>query len=81
MTLRVLLFGPVRAQVGVEDCRISCANRISTDDLWVQLIVLFPALAPLRSTVRLARNGEFLCGDEPLRAGDEIALIPPVSGG
>jgi molybdopterin converting factor subunit 1 len=80
-TLRVLFFGPVRERLGIGECQVPCTNEISTDDLWVQLIERFPTLAPLRPTVRLARNGEFLREDEVVRSGDEIALIPPVSGG
>ncbi|MDP6666495.1 MAG: molybdenum cofactor biosynthesis protein MoaE, partial [Dehalococcoidia bacterium] len=33
------------------------------------------------ATVMLALNGEYTRGDQPVAAGDEIALIPPVSGG
>ena len=33
------------------------------------------------STTRLAVNDEFASGDQPLRPGDKIALLPPFSGG
>jgi molybdopterin converting factor small subunit len=33
------------------------------------------------STTRLAVNEEFASGDQPLRPGDKIALLPPFSGG
>jgi len=49
--------------------------------LWPLLAEHYPALAPLRPTIRLARSGEFLRDDETIHPGDEIALIPPVSGG
>ena len=80
-TLRVLFFGPVRAQLGTSAVDLPCARPLSPDDLWTLLLASFPELKPLRSAIRLARNGEFLAPDAPLQAGDEIALIPPVSGG
>ena len=45
--------------------------------------IAHPALQPLLTStaVRGARNGAFVSDDEPLAEGDELALIPPVSGG
>ncbi len=80
-TLRVLAFGPVRSRIGTDRLEIACVDPISPHDLWVQILERHPELEPLRSTVRLAREGEFLAADAILRPGEEIALIPPVSGG
>jgi MoaE-MoaD fusion protein len=38
-------------------------------------------LGPGRASVRFARNGTYVATDERLAAGDEVAVIPPVSGG
>jgi molybdopterin converting factor subunit 1 len=78
--MKVLFFGPVRAQLGVDQFDVA-AEKMSCDELWVHLLGQFPALKPLRPTIRLARNGEFLSPGARLQPGDEIALIPPVSGG
>ncbi len=51
------------------------------ETLWVDLLTRFPELEPLRPTIRIARNGEYVREGELFRHGDEIALIPPVSGG
>ena len=40
-----------------------------------------PGLAALQSTVLYAVNREYVTAEHPLRPGDELALIPPVSGG
>ena len=40
-----------------------------------------PAFAELLPTCRIWRNGEPTSGDEPVAATDEIAVLPPVSGG
>jgi molybdopterin synthase catalytic subunit len=44
-------------------------------------VARFPVLAPGRSAVRFARNGAYADPEEPLADGDELAIIPPVSGG
>ena len=41
----------------------------------------FPRLAPGRAAVRFARNGAYTDADTVLADGDEVAMIPPVSGG
>jgi molybdopterin converting factor small subunit len=78
--MKVLFFGPVRTQLGVDHFDIA-AGKMSRDELWANLVGQFPALKPLRPAIRLARNGEFLPPGARLEPGDEIALIPPVSGG
>jgi molybdopterin synthase catalytic subunit len=50
-------------------------------DAWVALVERFPVLAPGRSSVRFARNGEYADPADRLAEGDELACIPPVSGG
>lgn len=56
----------------------------STDDLLDQLRRRGPdweeALRPGR-VFKLALNQQLLHGVEPLKAGDEIAILPPVTGG
>jgi molybdopterin converting factor subunit 1 len=80
-TVRILFFGPTRAQAGIDRGELECTKEISTATLWSLLLEKHPALVSLRPTIRLARNGEFLREEETVRPGDEIALIPPVSGG
>jgi molybdopterin converting factor small subunit len=80
-TLRVLAFGPVRSRIGTDRVEIACVDPISPDELWAEILARHPELEPMKISVRLARGGEFLPADAPLCPGDEIALIPPVSGG
>jgi molybdopterin converting factor small subunit len=79
--LRVLFFGPVRTQLGVEDFSLACPEEMSVEELWSKLSERFIALKTMRPTIRLARGGEFLEPSARIHPGDEIALIPPVSGG
>lgn len=50
-------------------------------DAWDAMVARHPGLAPHRAFVRAARNGSYADWDEPLADGDEVALLPPVSGG
>jgi molybdopterin converting factor small subunit len=45
------------------------------------LLKQFPALAAHRASVRLARNWEYAAPDVRFANTDEVALLPPVSGG
>jgi sulfur-carrier protein len=46
-----------------------------------RLIELQPSLAPWRSLTQFGRNLEQVAGDTALEDGDEVVMIPPVSGG
>ncbi len=50
-------------------------------EAWEDLVARFPGLAPHRPFVRPARNGASVGWEMPLVDGDEIAFLPPVSGG
>jgi molybdopterin converting factor small subunit len=47
----------------------------------VALVKALPGLSSLQKSVRLARGETYLQQGEPLQPDDEIAVIPPVSGG
>ena len=53
----------------------------TVDDAWESLTERFPGLAPHRPFTQAARNGSAVGWDEPLADGDEVAFLPPVSGG
>jgi molybdopterin synthase catalytic subunit len=53
----------------------------TVDDAWTAAVEVVPALAPGRSSLRFAVNGDYADPDRPLADGDEVACIPPVSGG
>ncbi|HEX4141265.1 MAG TPA: MoaD/ThiS family protein [Candidatus Methylacidiphilales bacterium] len=77
--LRVLILGPLREQLGCASATIAFPEDGTQASFWKVLGDKFPAALPKH--LRLARENEFLDTDAPLRPGDELALIPPVSGG
>jgi molybdopterin converting factor subunit 1 len=79
--MRVLYFAHSRRITGLSHEDIPASTPLSTSDFWDQLIQRHPDLAALRPFSRLARDHDFLAPDALLSPTDEIALIPPVSGG
>ena len=57
------------------------AGAMDTDDLWRQLIAAHPGLERFRRSVRLAKSSDYAGPDARFTDADEVALIPPVSGG
>jgi molybdopterin converting factor subunit 1 len=79
--MTVLYFAQARRLAGIASEPLSLPSPVTTDALWSAILARHPALAPLRSVTRFARNGEFAAADALFSPGDEVALIPPVSGG
>ncbi len=80
MTVRVLFFGPVREITGVAEERVSCAAGETAASVFDRYAARFPKLSSMRDSIVLARNRE-LSSRAVLEDGDEVAFLPPVSGG
>jgi molybdopterin converting factor small subunit len=81
MIVRVLAFARVRELLGTDELPLELAGDARVSDVWAVLAHGCPALGELTGTTRIARNGRVVSGDEPVAAGDELALLPPVGGG
>jgi len=79
--LRILFFSTSRVLTGKAETSISCTGPLDESGLWKILLATHPQLAGIREQIRLARNGEFSKIGERFEPGDEVAVIPPVSGG
>lgn len=79
--MRLLFFAQLKDATGHSELEWPHASSMSAEALWERLIREFPALAMHRASVRLARNGEYAGPATVFEPGDEVALIPPVSGG
>ena len=79
--VRVLFFSAARTLAGVAQTSIPCGEPLDENGLWDKLLQAYPGLAQIRSQSRLALNGEFPQHGDPMGPGDEVAVIPPVSGG
>lgn len=79
--MTVLYFAHARRATGISDEKIPLSASITTTEFWGLIVQRHPALAALRTSSRLARENDFLPADARIEPDDEIALIPPVSGG
>jgi len=77
----VLAFARVREIAGTSEHERAVGPAATVRELWADLVNEMPGLADFSSSIRFARNGQIVDADSPLQEGDEIALLPPVSGG
>ena len=81
MRIRVRLFAIHRELAGAREVPIELADGATVEDAWRAMTERHPLLAPGRPSVRFARNGDYAEPATILIDGDELAFIPPVSGG
>jgi molybdopterin converting factor subunit 1 len=79
--VRVLFFAQLKDATQCDAVEIPILSPMNAEQLWVELLKKFPALAGHRSSVRLGKNCEYAGPEAQFSNSDEIALIPPVSGG
>jgi molybdopterin synthase catalytic subunit len=80
MNVRVVLFAKPRELVGQPQVELALPSGATPADAWGQLSSRYD-LGPLPRSFRCAVNSEYAGWDDPLKDGDELAVIPPVSGG
>ena len=78
--MRVLFFAQLKDATGCGAVELA-SPAVNAEQLWAELLKKFPALAAHRKNVRLAKNWEYAAPGEQFSDADEVALIPPVSGG
>lgn len=76
MTITVRLFAALRERAGWSRREVDVADGAVVADVWPQL-----GLGAEPPGIAYARNREYADRDSPLTQGDEVAVIPPVSGG
>ncbi|MBM3782210.1 MAG: molybdopterin converting factor subunit 1 [Acidobacteria bacterium] len=82
MRVTVRLFARLRELAGRGDLDCECPGDAATvADVWQQLVARYPALAPYERAVSCAVNAEYARRTSPVADGDEVAFLPPVSGG
>ncbi|MDQ3069531.1 MAG: molybdopterin converting factor subunit 1 [Acidobacteriota bacterium] len=79
MTVR--LFARLREIAGAEELARDVPAGSSLGDVWRQLVDEWPALAQFDTSVSGAVNAEYARMHRAVTEGDEVAFLPPVSGG
>jgi molybdopterin synthase catalytic subunit len=81
MKIKVLFFGVTRDLTGLQEEQAEIPEGANLEGLWDCYAARFPGLNDLSSVLLLAVNQEIADRANRLQDGDEVAFLPPVSGG
>ena len=81
MTIQIRLFAILRERTGISQTSLQLPDGATIDDASVLLSERRPSIADYLSRVAFAVNQNYSDRKTVLNDGDELALIPPVSGG
>lgn len=81
LIVRVKLFASYKEKAGRSDIELSLCAGATVRDAVQETLRLYPAVTQDGSRLMIAVNQEYQAHDYALSDGDEVALIPPVSGG
>jgi molybdopterin converting factor subunit 1 len=81
MRVTVRLFARLRDITGVAELPRDVAPDATIRTVWRELVQEFPDLGRYERSISSAVNADYARMDDHVREGDEIAFLPPVSGG
>jgi molybdopterin converting factor subunit 1 len=79
--VKVLFFGRLKEILGRSEESVELAEGAPIEALFARFGARHPELARFRASLVASRNQEFAPWTTPLHSGDEVAFLPPVSGG
>ena len=79
--VKVLFFGRLKDLTGHAEESLDVPVAATIEQLFTLYAEKNPELAKFRPSVIASRNQEFAAWDTSLNSGDEVAFLPPVSGG
>ncbi len=80
MRISILLFGIAKDIIGSKNLEIEVNEECRVNDLKQEILNQYPGFENLKH-LAIAVNNEYARGETSIKPSDEIALIPPVSGG
>lgn len=80
VTVRVALFAGMAEAAGTRSIDVPWSGG-TVHDLRQAIATMLPAIEPLLSRSAFAVGDRYATADEPVSAGADVAIIPPVSGG
>lgn len=81
MRVSVKIFAQLRDKAGTGDVTVNVGDTATVARVWQALVALHPELAPFETSVSCAVNATYAKKHTYVNAGDEVAFLPPVSGG
>jgi molybdopterin converting factor subunit 1 len=79
--VKVLFFGRLKEIVGHAEDSVELPDGAPIEALFSHFGANHPELVRFRASLVASRNQEFAAWSTPLHSGDEVAFLPPVSGG
>jgi molybdopterin converting factor subunit 1 len=79
--IKIMFFSSVKDELGMRELEMSLPQDAKVADVLAHLKRDFERLAPILERSCLAVNGEYATAEAGLHEGDEVAVLPPVSGG
>ena len=79
--VRVLLFARLREICGTGEIELPFVEAATPAECFDRLVELHGGIAGVRESVMVAVNSQYAGWNDRLATGDEVAFIPPVSGG
>jgi len=81
MRVTIRLFARLRDIAGAAELPREVPADATVDAVWAGLVGDYPAMAPYAASMSTAVNAEYSPRTTRLKEGDEVAFLPPVSGG
>jgi molybdopterin converting factor subunit 1 len=81
MRIAILTFARLRDLIGAPELQRDVPAGATVETVWAALAREFPAAAPYRASLSAAVNASYAKFSAPVADGDEVAFLPPVSGG
>ena len=79
--IKVLFFGAAADRAGTRETELDVRSSATLAEVWTLIVERYADLAPMRDTLAFAVNGEYARREDTVSPGDEVAVLPPVSGG
>lgn len=79
--VQALLFARAQELAGVSEVALEIQEGWTTATCFAAVVAKYPALESISSCIMVALNHDYVTEPVPVKDGDELALIPPISGG
>ena len=81
MRVDVRLFAAIREKAGIDAFELELPQHATVEQARVMIAERYPSVASMLASAASAVNRDYATMETELHDGDELALIPPVSGG